>query len=66
MTQKETLSVGNAHSPRGGGQTSNPTTIIQGNDFYNIKYQTKPFMIWIWLSTILLASGGLVNFFIRK
>ena len=35
MTQKETLSVGNAHSPRGGGQTNNPTTIIQGKDFYN-------------------------------
>ena len=40
--------------------------LVKGNDFYNIKYQTKPFMIWIWLSTILLASGGLVNFFIRK
>jgi len=23
-------------------------------------------MIWIWLSTILLASGGLVNFFYKK
>ena len=40
--------------------------LVKGNDFYNIKYQTKPFMIWIWLSTIILASGGLVNFFIRK
>ena len=40
--------------------------LVKGNDFYNIRYQTKPFMIWIWLSTILLASGGLVNFFYKK
>ena len=30
MTQNEALSVGNAHSPRGGGQTNNPTANIQG------------------------------------
>ena len=40
--------------------------LVKGNDYYNIKYQTKPFMIWIWLSTIILASGGLINFFLRK
>jgi cytochrome c-type biogenesis protein CcmF len=40
--------------------------LVKGNDFYNIRYQTKPFMIWIWLSTIILASGGLVNFFYKK
>ena len=36
--------------------------LVKGNEFYNIRYQTKPFMIWIWLSTILLVIGGLVNF----
>jgi len=36
--------------------------LVKGNEFYNIRYQTKPFMIWIWLSTILLVMGGLVNF----
>jgi len=36
--------------------------LVKGNEFYNIRYQTKPFMIWIWLSTILLVVGGLVNF----
>ncbi len=40
--------------------------LVKGNEYYNIKYQTKPFMIWIWLSTIILASGGLINFFQRK
>ena len=36
--------------------------LVKGNEFYNIRYQTKPFMIWIWLSTVLLVIGGLVNF----
>ena len=40
--------------------------LVKGDDYYNIRYQKKPLMIWIWLSTILLASGGLVNFFNRK
>ena len=35
--------------------------LVKGNDYYNIRYQTKPFMIWIWLSTILIATGGIVN-----
>jgi len=40
--------------------------LVKGNDFYNIRYQIKPFMIWIWLSTIILALGGLVNLFYKK
>ena len=40
--------------------------LVKGNDFYNIRYQTKPFMIWIWLSTIILALWGLVNLFYKK
>ena len=34
---------------------------ISRSDFYNIKFQRKPFMIWIWLSAILIAVGGLVR-----
>jgi len=40
--------------------------LVKGNNFYNIRYQTKPFMIWIWLSTIILAFGALLNFFYKK
>ena len=40
--------------------------LVKGDDYYNIRYQTKPFMIWIWLSTILIATGGIVNFLKRK
>ena len=40
--------------------------LVKGNDYYNIRYQTKPFMIWIWLSTILMGIGGILNFFKRN
>jgi len=40
--------------------------LVKGNDYYNIRYQTKPFMIWIWLSTILMGIGGILNFFRRN
>ena len=40
--------------------------LVKGNEYYNIRYQTKPFMIWIWLSAILMASGALINFFKRR
>ncbi len=39
---------------------------VKGNDYYNIRYQTKPFMIWIWLSTVLLAFGGLIRLYTKK
>ncbi len=39
---------------------------LDGSDFYNVKYQTKPLMIWIWLSAFLIASGGLIRIFIRR
>tara|TARA_Y100000766_G_C18302965_1_gene317126 strand:- start:11 stop:502 length:492 start_codon:yes stop_codon:yes gene_type:complete len=40
--------------------------LVKGNNYYNIRYQTKPFMIWIWLSTIILAFGALLNFYNKK
>ena len=45
MTQNETLSVGNAHSPRGGGQTNNPTANIQG--MFLLQYQNLSIYIYI-------------------
>ena len=36
--------------------------LVKGNDYYNIRYQTKPFMIWIWLSAIIMCIGPLINF----
>jgi cytochrome c-type biogenesis protein CcmF len=39
---------------------------ISRSDFYNIKFQDKPFMIWIWISAIMIASGGLIQLIFKK
>ena len=36
---------------------------INRSEFYNIKFQKKPFMIWIWISSFLIAFGGTLRFF---
>jgi len=33
--------------------------LVQNQDYFNIRYQTKPFMIWIWLSVLLISFAGL-------
>ena len=38
---------------------------VQNQDYFNVRYQVKPFMIWIWLSVILISLGGFVSFFKR-
>ena len=40
--------------------------LVKDNEFFNVRYQVKPFMIWIWLSTILLAAGGVLSLINRK
>ena len=35
--------------------------IIKGGEYFNIRYQVKPFMLWIWVSVLLLSSGGLIG-----
>ena len=37
--------------------------LVKGNEYFNVRYQVKPFMIWIWISTILLALGGTISLF---
>ena len=39
---------------------------IDDSQKFNIRYQIKPFMIWIWISTILIAFGGVLTFFRYK
>jgi len=34
---------------------------VKGNEYFNIRYQEKPFMIWIWISVLLLSLGGLMS-----
>ncbi len=39
---------------------------ISNSDIFNIKFQKKPFMNFIWLSVLLIAFGGIFNFLNRK
>ena len=35
---------------------------IDRSDYYNIKFQEKPLMIWIWISVVMLSFGGFLSF----
>ena len=35
--------------------------ILKDDGYYNVRYQYKPVMIWIWISTILISIGGLLS-----
>ena len=37
--------------------------IVQNQDYFNIRYQIKPFMIWIWFSVLLICFGGTMSLF---
>jgi len=39
---------------------------IDGSEFYNIKFQIRPFMLWIWFAAFLTTSGGILRIFLRK
>ena len=39
---------------------------ISDTDIFNIKFQKKPFMNFIWLSVLLIAFGGILKFFSKK
>ena len=31
---------------------------LKNNEYFNVRYQIKPFMIWIWISALILVIGG--------
>jgi len=39
---------------------------VSRSDYYNIKFQNKPFMIWIWISAIMIALGGFIQLTSKK
>ncbi|MDA9702332.1 heme lyase CcmF/NrfE family subunit [Candidatus Pelagibacter sp.] len=39
---------------------------VQNQEYFNVRYQVKPFMIWIWISVILISLGGFLSFFKKK
>ena len=36
---------------------------IDRSEYYNIKFQKKPFMIWIWVSVLMISLGGFLSLF---
>ena len=40
--------------------------LVQNQEYFNIRYQVKPFMIWIWISVMLISFGGIITFFKKK
>ena len=39
---------------------------VSRSDYYNIKFQKKPFMIWIWISALMIALGGFIQLTLKK
>ena len=39
---------------------------ISESDVFNIKFQKKPFMNFIWISVLLISFGGILNFFNKR
>ena len=40
--------------------------LVQNQEYFNIRYQIKPFMIWIWISVLLISIGGSISLFRKK
>ena len=36
---------------------------VQNQNYFNIRYQVKPFMIWIWISVLLISFAGISSFY---
>jgi len=35
--------------------------LVKDDEYFNVKYQYKPFMIWIWISTLMMSIGGIFS-----
>ena len=39
---------------------------VQNEGYFNIRYQVKPLMIWIWVSVLIINSGGIISIFKKR
>ena len=39
---------------------------VQNEEYFNIRYLVKPFMLWIWISVLLISLGGTISLLKRK
>ena len=35
--------------------------VVQNKEYFNIRYQIKPLMLWIWISVIIISFGGILS-----
>ena len=40
--------------------------VVQNQEYFNVRYQVKPFMMWIWLSVLMISLGGLTSLIKKK
>ena len=40
--------------------------LVQNQNYFNVRYQIKPFMIWIWISVLLISFSGLIGILKKK
>ena len=40
--------------------------LVKGDEYFNIRYQVKPFMLWIWISVLLISFGGIMSLLKKK
>ena len=40
--------------------------VVQNQEYFNVRYQIKPFMTWIWLSVLMISLGGLTSLIKKK
>ena len=40
--------------------------VVQNQDYFNVRYQIKPFMIWIWISVLFISGGGIASLLRKK
>ena len=40
--------------------------LVQNQEYFNVRYQDKPLMLWIWVSVLLLSMGGILSFFKKR
>ena len=40
--------------------------IVKNQDYFNVRYQVKPFMLWIWMSVLLISFAGCMSLFRKE
>ena len=40
--------------------------LINDKEYFSVRYQYKPLMFWVWISTFFIAFGGALTFIRKK